>query len=148
MRDYGDENDAKGGKLNFDEVVGHPNLSPAINNAILESAINGGAWLKDLAEGKALRITTQNSTYILRKQAGGKTYKLEQVASAKGGYQLPGKDNPVIVTVNGSTWGGSMLKAEFVGRGMHLECNLPSQYGLAGRRTLTTSKIQEIKEIE
>ena len=149
MNDPGDENDAQEkGKLNFDEVMGHPGLDKPINDAILESAINGGCWLKDLQEGKALKVTTYNSVYTLRKQAGGKTYKLEQVASTKDGYQLPAKDNPVIVTVSGSTWGGSMLKAGFVGRGMHLEMNLPSQYGPEGHRTLTTSLIQEIEEIE
>ncbi len=47
---------------------------------------------------------------------------------------------PVLVRIQGSTWGGSMLKAEFIGRGMRLEFRHPSF------QTVVTSRIVEIRE--
>jgi hypothetical protein len=43
------------------------------------------------------------------------------------------------VTIAGSTWGGSMLKVRFIGRGMHLEFHHP-----AYSTPIVTSPIQEI----
>ena len=48
---------------------------------------------------------------------------------------------PVLVAIAGSTWGGSVLKRGFVGRGMHLEFSHPSY-----RAPITTSRIKEIRE--
>ena len=48
---------------------------------------------------------------------------------------------PVQVTIAGSTWGGSMLKVRFIGRGMHLEFHHP-----AYSAPIITSAIQEIFE--
>ena len=48
---------------------------------------------------------------------------------------------PVLVAIAGSTWGGSMLKRGFVGRGMRLEFSHP-----AYRAPITTSRIEEIRE--
>ncbi|MFI5098810.1 MAG: hypothetical protein ACHQT6_12625, partial [Candidatus Acidiferrales bacterium] len=48
---------------------------------------------------------------------------------------------PVQVTIAGSTWGGSMLKVRFIGRGMHLEFHHP-----AYSKPIITSLIQEIRE--
>jgi len=48
---------------------------------------------------------------------------------------------PVLVSIHGSTWGGSMLKEHFIGRGMHLEFHHP-EYAMP----IITSAIQEICE--
>ena len=48
---------------------------------------------------------------------------------------------PVSVSIAGSTWGGSMLKSRFVGRGMRLEFHHP---GYA--TPIITSPIQAINE--
>ena len=45
------------------------------------------------------------------------------------------------VTIAGPTWGGSMLKVHFIGRGMCLEFNHPA-YGTP----IVTSLVQEIRE--
>jgi NAD-dependent oxidoreductase involved in siderophore biosynthesis len=45
------------------------------------------------------------------------------------------------VAIAGSTWGGSMLKQRFVGRGMHLEFCHPEY-----PTPIVTSPIQEIRE--
>jgi hypothetical protein len=48
---------------------------------------------------------------------------------------------PVHVSIAGSTWGGTMLKVRFVGRGMRLEFHHP-----AYRTPIVTSPIREINE--
>jgi hypothetical protein len=48
---------------------------------------------------------------------------------------------PVTVSIAGSTWGGTMLKTRFLGRGMRLEFHHP-----AYRTPIVTSPIQEIVE--
>jgi hypothetical protein len=47
----------------------------------------------------------------------------------------------VQVAIAGSTWGGSMLKLQYVGRGMHLEFRHP-EYSTP----IITSPIQEIRD--
>ena len=47
--------------------------------------------------------------------------------------------SPVPVHVRGSSWGGSMLKVAYIGRGMHLEFQHPTY------ATVTTSKIVSIR---
>jgi hypothetical protein len=46
-----------------------------------------------------------------------------------------------LVNVHGSTWGGSMLKVAFIGRGMHLEFRHPQH------RVITTSRIVEVRQV-
>jgi len=46
---------------------------------------------------------------------------------------------PVPVRIAGSTWGGSMLKLRFIGRGMHLEFRHPTHH------TITTSRVVNIR---
>jgi hypothetical protein len=48
---------------------------------------------------------------------------------------------PVLVAISGSTWGGSMLKPDFVGRGMHLEFYHP-EYDAP----IVTSLIRDVRE--
>jgi len=45
------------------------------------------------------------------------------------------------VAIAGSTWGGTMLKQRYIGRGMHLEFCHPDY-----RTPIVTSRIQEIRE--
>jgi len=47
--------------------------------------------------------------------------------------------DPSEVWINGSTWGGSMLKMNYVGHGMHLEFVHPVY------RTILTSRIVDIR---
>jgi hypothetical protein len=49
--------------------------------------------------------------------------------------------DPVLVTIDGSNWGGSLLKRGFIGRGMRLEFRHPVF------RRVTTSPIDEIREV-
>ena len=50
---------------------------------------------------------------------------------------------PVLVVIEGSTWGGSMLKHRFIGRGMRLEFRHPEYH-----TPIVTSPIQEISTVD
>jgi hypothetical protein len=108
----------------------HPNLSEEVNRNIIQSEIEGGVYLDDLSEGAVLEVATQNHEYTI-------------VTGCRGSELICGHPqycpDPVEVRIAGSTWGGSMLKARFVGRGMHLEFQHPSY------RTITTSPIVDIR---
>ncbi len=110
----------------------HPNLSDAVNRQIIQSEIEGGVFLQDLPPATVLEIQTQHHRYTA-------------VMLAENSVLITGHPEycpePVPVAVAGSTWGGSMLKRGFVGRGMHLEFSHPGY-----STPITTSRIQEIRE--
>ena len=109
----------------------HPNLSDEVNSNIVQSEIEGGVYLKDLPDETTLEIETQNRSYTL-------------VSRGQGQALISGHPEfcpePVLVRIEGSNWGGSMLKASFVGRGMHLEFRHPEY-----QRPIITSRIMEIR---
>ncbi len=111
--------------------VPHPNLSDEVNHNIVQSEVEGGVYLHDLSPGAVLAIQTQNRSYTL--------VSLGQESALISGHPefCP---EPVEVQVQGSTWGGSMLKTRFVGRGMHLEFIHPVF------RTVITSQILDIRQ--
>ena len=111
----------------------HPNLSDAINHNIDQSEIEGGVYLADLPPESRLEIETSNHFYTL-------------LAKGQGEVLISGHPDlcpaPVAVRVLGSNWGGSVLKAKFIGRGMHLEFQHP-RYS----KPIITSQIREIREV-
>ena len=106
----------------------HPNLSDRVNHHIVQSEIEGGVALQDLAPESVLLIQTQHSCYTIVLQNAGQ-------ALISGHPQFCPK--PVLVILEGSTWGGSMLKPGYIGRGMHLEFRHP-QY----EAPIVTSRIE------
>lgn len=110
----------------------HPNLSDEVNHNIVQSEIEGGVYLEELAPATVLQIRTQNHCYTA-------------VLLGRSNALLSGHPQycpePVLVVIAGSTWGGSMLKLHFVGRGMRLEFHHPEY-----RTPIVTSSIQEIRE--
>lgn len=115
-----------------EDHMNHPNLSNQINSNIAQSQIEGGVFLKDLRVGSGLEVTTDSRTYIIRK-------------TAPESYAISGhpKFCPTLTpcSISGSTWGGSMLKVGFVGRGMRLE------FCTSDFTPITTTTISEISEI-
>jgi hypothetical protein len=99
---------------------------------LAESEIEGGIFLSDLPEHTVLRILTRNRCYTAVTLGSG-----EALISGHPKY-CP---EPVQVVIIGSTWGGSMLKLNYVGRGMHLEFSHPEF-----RSPIITSPIEEICE--
>jgi len=95
----------------------HANLDEAINAHIVQSEIEGGVHLRDVLPGTVLEVTTQNRAYTI-------LYKGWDQALISGHPVFC--PEPVPVTIHGSTWGGSMIKTRYIGRGMRLEFGHPS----------------------
>ena len=110
----------------------HPSLSDEVNRNVIQSEIEGGVSLEGLPPDTVLQIRTQHHFYTV-------------LLLGEGSVLISGHPQycpqPVQVTIAGSTWGGSMLKMRFIGRGMHLEFHHPA-YSTA----IITSPIQEIRE--
>jgi len=111
--------------------VPHQNLSDQINGNIVRSEIEGGVYLKDLPDESTLDVVTQNRGYTLVVRRDG-------LALISGHPEFC--PEPVLVRISGCNWGGSMLKAAYLGRGMHLEYRHPRYRG-----PIVTSPIVEIR---
>ena len=87
--------------------------------------------MHSLPKGAVVEIETQNRVYTL-------------VSCGEGEALLRGHPmfcpEPVRVSIHGSTWGGSMLKYRFIGRGMHLEFGHPEYV-----TPIVTSRIVDIR---
>jgi hypothetical protein len=110
----------------------HPNLADNVNDAIIQSEIEGGVFLHDLPPSTVLQIQTLHHCYTAVLLGGS-----DALLSGHPEF-CP---SPVHVAIAGSTWGGSMLKLQYVGRGMHLEFHHP-EYSAP----IVTSPIQEIRD--
>jgi hypothetical protein len=108
----------------------HPNLGDEVNRNIVQSEIEGGVCLDDLSEGMKLEVETQHHGYTILIRGRGKELIW--------GHPQYCPD-PVPVRIAGSTWGGSMLKLRFIGRGMRLEFGHPTY------QRIVTSRIVEIR---
>jgi hypothetical protein len=108
----------------------HPNLSDEINRNIAQSEIEGGVHLDNLSDGEVLEVETQNRWYTIVNRGSGR-------ALISGHPKFC--PQPVAVRIAGSTWGGSMIKLHFIGRGMHIEFRHPTF------QTIITSRVVEIR---
>jgi len=108
----------------------NPNLSDEVNGNVVQSVIEGGVCLDDLSEGAVLEVETQHHRYTVVLRGRG-----QDLISGHPQY-CP---HPVPVRIEGSRWGGSILKRRFIGRGMRLEFLHPVF------RTILTSRIVEIR---
>ena len=83
----------------------HPNLSDEVNRHLVQSQIEGGVRVEDLVPGSWLQVKTQNTCYRILILFGAMALIT--------GHPLfcP---RPVLITIHGSTWGGSMLKVRFI----------------------------------
>src|ERR1700727_2632805 len=109
-----------------------PNLADNVNHAIVQSEVEGGVFLHDLPPSTILEIQTLHHCYTAVLLGGS-----DALISGHPEF-CP---SPVQVAIAGSTWGGSMLKLQYVGRGMHLEFRHP-EYDTP----IVTSPIQEIRD--
>jgi len=109
----------------------HQNLSDQINGNIIRSEIEGGVYLRDLPEESTLEVATQNRRYTLILRGDGHALIWGHPEFCP---------EPVEVRIHGSNWGGSMLKAAYLGRGMHLEYRHPKYRG-----PIVTSPIVDIR---
>jgi hypothetical protein len=107
-----------------------PHLDSAINRRIVQSEIEGGVHLGDVAPGTVLEVQTENRAYTIHYQGLGH--------ALISGHPLFCPD-PTPATIHGSTWGGSMIKTGFIGRGMRLE------FAVTASQPITTSVIREVR---
>ena len=110
----------------------HPNFSDEVNRNVARSEIEGGVFLNDLPLATVLEVQTQHHCYQI-------VFLGDNNALISGHPRYC--PEPIRVAIAGSTWGGSMLKRRFVGRGMHLEFRHPEY-----RTPIVTSLVQEIRE--
>jgi hypothetical protein len=106
-------------------------LDDTVNRRIVQSEIEGGVHLHDVQPGTVLEVMTQNRAYTIEYQGRG------QALISGHPVFCP---EPVLVSIHGSTWGGSMLKERYIGRGMHLG------FGHPERQPITTSVIVDVRE--
>lgn len=111
--------------------MNHPNLSDEINNNITQSEIDGGLDLKKLNIGNTIKVQTKNTLYLIKK------IKEEEYLIQDHSTYCP---TFKVCQIYGSTWGGSMLKLNYLGFNMHMEFYI-------NHKRITTTPIQSIKEI-
>lgn len=109
-----------------------PHLSDVVNRRIIQSEVEGGVHLDHLPTGSVLEIETENRSYTME-YCG-----LNQAMLSGHPVFCP---EPTLVTITGSTWGGSMLKTGFIGRGMRLE------FRSAECPPITTSVVREVRAV-
>lgn len=80
--------------------------------------------------GTLLEVQTQNTLYKIRKVQN-------RVFEVQGGKYFP---SPIETQINGSTWGGSMLRIKWLGIDMYMEIIVPGPKP----KLITTSSINSI----
>jgi len=108
----------------------HPHFDDSINREMIRSEIEGGVLLDRLPHGAELEVETENRCYRIRNCGGG------QVLISGHPRFCP---EPVLVRLHGSTFGGSILRRLFIGRGLQLEFSHPEHM------TIVTSPIVDIR---
>ena len=102
------------------------------NNTYLKSEEDDGVWLHEIEEGTVVYLLTRNTLYTIEKRADG--------------FYISGHEKycpkPTNAHIHGSTFGGSIIKAGFVGVDRHLEFTTEGHPGM-----ITTSRIQSISEL-
>jgi hypothetical protein len=116
---------------NSNFFVPSPHLCDTVNRRIVQSEIEGGVHLRDVTPGTVLEVRTQNRSYTVEYRGSG------QALISGHPVFCP---EPILVSIHGSTWGGSMLKEKYIGRGMCLE------FGHPAYQPITTSAIVDVRE--
>lgn len=106
----------------------HTSIAPEIRGRIIRSEVEGGVRLRALAEGDRVLVRTANRIYRIEIR-DGRTWISGHPRFCP---------QPVAVLVRGSTWGGSMLKPDYLGLGMHMEFHHPDH------ATVVTSRIESV----
>lgn len=111
--------------------TGSSSFAGDVTRGIVRSEIEGGVYLAEIQEGEALEVQTENRSYRIELRDGRAAYISGHPVFCP---------EPTRVAIRGSSWGGSMLKLAFIGRGMHLEFQHPEF------RTITTSRILDVRQ--
>lgn len=112
-------------------MEGTSSFSREVSRGIVKSEIDGGVYLDQLKKGETLIVDTENRSYRIEVRNGREAYISGHPVFCP---------EPTRVSIHGSSWGGSMLKLSFVGRGMYLEFQHPEF------ETITTSRILDVRK--
>src|SRR4029077_9038140 len=96
-----------------------------------QSQIEGGGDLRQVPASTVLEMPSRNQSY---------TIVVKGCARAMLCGHPEYCPEPVMVHIKGSTWGGAMLKENFIGRGMRMEFQRDAE------RPIVTSPVIEIEE--
>ena len=112
-----------------------PYWSDDVNRRLVQSEIEGGVDLREVPPEAVLEVRTQNHSYTIVNKGFG-------LALISGHPEYC--PEPTLANIHGSTWGGSLIRESYIGRGMHLEFHCQDQDNLR----ITTSPIVEIQELK
>ncbi len=100
-----------------------------------------GLWASPIEACRGLYIDRLPPGTVLEVQTTSRVYTL--VSEGRDEVRISGHPRlcpePIPARVEGSTWGGSMLKLRFIGHGMHLE------FQIAGGPRVRTSRVLDIR---
>lgn len=107
----------------------NPGLTPELNAKLRDMELAGGIWYDKLPVGSVVEVQTKNTRYILEKRSDTQSF-----------IQGNAKYCPIPTEcrINGSTFGGSMIRIGWLGVGMFLEFQM-------GGGTITTSQIESVR---
>lgn len=106
------------------------NIDSPIVEKLEEQKELGGVNLSQLELGTVIVASTKNSIYNIEVLGDG-------TVNVQGGKHFPLKTK---VHFNGSTWGSSLLKLNWIGKGMQMEF-------LSNKLITSTSPVQKVKII-
>lgn len=112
-----------------------PGLSDNINFNLLQSEKAGGLYIGKVQPGQTVRVQTSNTTYTFQRLMDDHGWMVEGHPT-----YCP---KPTRCNIHGSTWGGSMIKVEFIGIGMYMEIGLILPNG--DLKVITTSPVERIE---
>ena len=122
--------------------MNHPNLSEDINRRITESELFGGIWASEPTGVNGIGENVMPVGAVVEVETLHNVYRIEK--RAHGGFFIDGHPeicpDPTPCSIHGSTWGSSMIKVGWIGRGMHLEFSIPNHAG-----HFTTTQIQAVR---
>lgn len=102
-------------------------IDPVILARIEKSKMDGGVFYNELPDNAIVVVTTRNTKYYISKQKG----------TIHGHPKYC--PEPTKCHIIGSSWGGGLLKIEWIGKGMLFE------FVLEGQEPLTTSEVVSVE---
>lgn len=118
--------------IDEEEEMKTTGLDPRIIKRLSEQEDKDGIEVKTLPVNSILRIQTRNSLYVMTLKEHSKN-GIAPVFQLCGGRFM----EPVLVYLKGSTFGGSIIQAGYIGVSMHMEFYVESI-----DKSLVTSRIE------
>ena len=115
---------------NIDDLIARARRCRTLDRLAVETDLGEGLAIESLEPGTTLTVQTLNSQYRLTVMDGDRGEVL-----VEGGRHVP---EPTPAVLQGSSAGGNLLKAGWIGVDLHLEFRI-------GPRRITTSRVRSVK---